>query len=316
QIIELDTTTWQALRTVLPANNGQIQGIDIGMAMGPDGQLYVPGYDSDSILRVNPNTSATSQFVPTGANGLDRPRSILFLDDRILVTAWGNQAIFSYSLSGQFQGSVVTGFPGAAGMIADGPDHILVTSDTLSTVRRYQISDFSFETLVPNRSGGLAGATFVYRINKISTSTPITGMRQAWLSGVGEINGNQLLVSEFTTTGGQFGDDFDPADITTIYWGDVLFEFTGCHIASMSYDSKLSVDGVPFGSGSYDVMRLAQNPSGTLCDQTGFDQMPDQSYMTGVFTNTAERNGEGFTIDYLNPTQAVVTWFTYLPIAP
>ncbi len=313
EIAEIDTQTWQTVRTVLPANNGQIQGIDIGMAMGPDGQLYVPGYDSDSILRVDPNSSSTNQFVPSGAFSLDRPRSLLFLSDRILVTAWGNQAIWSFSLNGQFLEAVVSGFPGAAGMIMDGPDHILVTSDTLSTVRRYRLSDFSFETLVPSRSGGLAGATFVYRIQKKRTVQAISGMRQAWLSGVGTITNNQLLVEEFTTTGGQFGDAFNPEDIETVYWGEVLFEFDGCHTAMMSYASVLKVNDTDFGSGTYPIQRLAMNPGGVQCDQTGFAQMPDSSFMTGVYVGGAERIGEGFTIDYLNPNQAVVTWFTYLP---
>ncbi len=313
EIAEVDTLTWQTNRTVLAANNGQIQGIDIGMAMGPDGQLYVPGYDSDNILKVNPNTGTTSQFIPSGAFNLDRPRSILFLADRMLVTAWGNQAILSFDFNGQLLDTVVSGFPGAAGMVMDGPDHILVTSDTLSTVRRYRLSDFSFETVVPARSGGLAGATFVYRLTKVPNEVAITGLRQAWLTGVGTINDNQLLVSEFITTGGQFGEAFDATDIEVVFWGEVLLEFTGCHTAMMSYSSVLKVNETSFGSGAYPVERLAMNPYGVQCDDIGFAQMTDSRYMSGVFYGGVERNGEGFTVDYLNRNQAVVTWFTYLP---
>lgn len=312
-ILEVNSNSWQVINTLLPAGNNKIQGIDIGMALGNDGQLYVPGYDSDSILRVNTANGNTNQFVNSGQHNLDRPRSILLLNNQILVTAWGNQAILSFGLNGQFQGEVVSGFPGAAGMMQDGPDHILVTSDTLSTVRRYRLSDFSFETLVPNRSGGLAGATFVYRLSKVRSQTPITGLRQAWMSGVGTIDGDQLMVSEFTTTGGQFGADLDPQAIDTVYWGELLFTFDSCHSATLSYVSDLTVNEAPFGSGSQAIERLAMNPAGAACDEIGFANMADASYMSGVFYGGPSRTGEGFTIDYLNAQQAVVTWFTYLP---
>jgi len=312
-IVEINTNTWTVTNTLLPAGNNKIQGIDIGMAMDNAGFLYVPGYDSDNILRINTANGNTNQFVGSGQHNLDRPRSVLLLNNQILVTAWGNQAIMGFGLNGQFQGELVSGLPGAAGLIMDGPEHILVTSDTLSTVRRYRLSDFSFETVVPNGSGGLAGATFVYRLPKIRTQTPITGMRQAWMSGVGTIDGNQLLVSEFTTTGGEFGSALDPATIETVYWGDVLFSFDSCHTATMSYASDLTVNEVPFSSGSHAIERLAQNPAGAACDDTGFANMTDASYMSGVFYGGPSRSGEGFTIDYLNTQQAVVTWFTYLP---
>ncbi len=316
QIIELDTNSWQSVKTVLPANNGQIQGIDIGMAMGPDGQLYVPGYDSDSILRVNPITSATSQFVASGSNNLDRPRSILFLADRMLVTAWGNAAIFNYGLNGQFVGTAVPNFVGAAGMIADGPDHMLVTSDRLNTVRRYNVNDFTFETVVASNSGGLAGATYVYRLQKKRTSEEVTGMHQAWVTGVGRISDNQILVTEFATTlGGHFGADFNPDDIETILWGEVLFEFTGCHFADMSYASVLSTGGTAFGAGGYPVRRLAMNPNGLNCEQVGFDQVTGKNWMQGTYYGGTNRSGEGFTVDVLDDERAIVTWFTYLPLA-
>lgn len=314
QIIELNTDNWQAVRTVLPANNGQIQGIDIGMALGPDGQLYVPGYDSDNILRVNPNTSATAQFVPPASNNLDRPRSILFHNDRMLVTAWGNAAIFSYGLNGQFQNTPVSGFAGAAGMIADGPNHMLVTSDRLNTVRRYNLNDFTFETVVASNSGGLAGATYVYRLQKVRTINEVTGMQQAWVTGVGQISDKQILVTEFASTlGGQFGAGFDPDAIETILWGELLLEFTGCHFADMSYNSILAVDGADFGTGGYPVSRLAMNPGGLNCEQTGFDQVSGTEWMAGTYYGGAARDGEGFTVDVLTDNRAIVTWFTYLP---
>jgi hypothetical protein len=314
EIIELNTSTWQKTRTVLPAGTHKIRGIDIGMTLGPDGQLYVPGYDSDSILRVNPGSGATNQVVNGGNNGLDRPRSVLFNGNQMLVTAWGNQAIFQYTSNGQLQNTPVSQFPGVAGMIMDGPEHMLVTSDTLNTVRRYRLSDYSFEVVVPNRSGGLVGATYVYRLPKNNPVTEVTGMQQAWMIGVGLIEGNRITVDEFaTTTGGRFGADFDPLEVERALWGQLELEFTGCHQASMSYASGLSHNGAAFGNGGYQLERLIMNQAGLDCEAVPFSEVTSKAFMGGTFYGGAQKDGEGFNIDFLNENQVIVTWFTYLP---
>lgn len=314
EIIEIEMQTWSTTRTILPANNSQIQGIDIGMTIDIDGFLYVPGYDSDSILKVNSSNGSTSQFASTGNNQLDRPRSVLIDEDRILVTAWGNQAIFSYSPSGQFLGTVVTGLPGAAGMIQDGPNHILVTSDTISTVRRYNLNDFSFETVVSARSGGLAGATYVYRLQKQTSTFTIPEVRQAWLIGVGNIANNTIVVDELTmNSGGAFGDNFSPLAANTYIWGELLIKFTACHFADMSYSSQLKYNEIPFGTGGYSIQRIAINPASSQCDEVGFENVNDNLWMSGSFYGGPSRDGEGFTVDLLDNERAVVTWFTYLP---
>lgn len=314
EVIEVNTATWKKVKTILPANNGLVKGIDIGMAMGPDGFLYVPGYDSDSILRVNPNTGVSSTFVPSGDHGLDRPRSILFANNMMLVTAWGNQAILQYNLQGQFQ-KIVANISGVAGMVQDGLNHILVTSDHLNMVRRYDLSDFSYETVVSRRSGRLSGATFVYRLEKQSMIQEVENMRQAWVTGVGDITGNQIRVTEFTATlGGAFGDDFNPDDIELVQWGELMIDFNDCHEADMIYASNLSTGGTAFGAGGYTVNRLAMNPGGLACEAVGFQNVNDNKWMAGSFYGGAERNGEGFTIDVLENNRAIVTWFTYLPV--
>ncbi|MCB1582294.1 MAG: hypothetical protein R3E90_03885 [Marinicella sp.] len=314
RIVELNTENWQITKTLLPANNNQIRGIDIGMALGADGQLYVPGYDSDSILKVNPSNNATSQFVQSGNNNLDRPRSIIFSNNRILVSAWGNQAIYSYSLNGQFQGEVVSSFQGVAGLVNDGPDHFLATSDTLNTIRRYNSNDFSFETIVPNRSGGLAGATFVYRLEKVLTTTPVNNLKQAWLIGVGQIDGNSIHVPEvYITENGAFGENFNPDTINNSLWGTLNIVFNSCHHAQMMYESNIISNEGAFGSGGYPLQRLVMNAAGLLCDASDFENMSEKSFFSGTFFGGAQRDGEGFNIDYLNENQVIVTWFTYLP---
>jgi hypothetical protein len=314
EIIELSTQTWQQTRTILPAGNQHIQGIDIGMVMGADGLLYVPGYDSDNIISVDPATGATRQVVSSGQGGLDRPRSILFHNNQMLVTAWGNQAVAQFSLNGELQGTPITQLPGAAGMVMDGPEHMLITSDSLNYVRRYRLSDFSFEVVIPNLRGGLTGATFVYRLSKQATISEVSDIRQAWLIGLGVVENNQITVDQMSITqGGQFGADFDPMAINNQVWGTLTVAFTGCHQAVMTYQSRLSHLGVSFGEGGYLLERLAMNQAGLDCEQLGFDQVTEPSYMGGTFYGGPDHNGEGFNIDYLNQDQAIVTWFTYLP---
>ena len=316
QIIELDTHTWQPKGTILPANNGQIEGIDIGMAMGPDGYLYVPGFDSNNILKVNPLDGSTNQFVPSGAEGLKRPRTILFSNDKIFATAWGNQALVEYSPEGQILAIPINGFKGITGMVQDGPGHVLVTSDSLNTVRRYQLNDFSFETLITTDSGGLTGATYVYRLSKINQSEDVTGMRQAWVTGLGAVQNKQIIVSDFhVTQGGAFGTNFDPETIESKPWGNFVLEYSDCHSADMSYQSKLTVDGKEFGSGGYPITRIAMNPSARACQQIGFDHIADNIWMNGTFYGGEDFDGEGFTVDLLEDNRAVVTWYTYLPKA-
>ncbi len=319
EIIELNTTTWQSVRTVLPANNNRIKGIDIGMALGPDGHLYVPGYDSNSVLRVNPTNGNTSNFINTGSNFLDRPRSIFFNGNQMLITAWGKRAIYNYNLNGVYQDTKVNNLHGAAGITADGPGHILVTSDTLNTVRRYNLADFSFETIIPSNSGDLKGATFVYRLMKVTPTNEtetVTDMQQAWITGVGSVSGKSILVEDFTaTTGGAFGADFNPTDIQVYDWGDLLIEFTNCHAANMSYTSNIDLDGKPFGSSEYPVRRLAMNPPARACDDQGIEHVTNNHWMAGSFYGGSSRSGEGFTIDLLENDRAIVTWYTYLPKA-
>jgi len=315
EVVEVNTQTWQKVKTILPANNGQVSGIDIGMAMGPDGMLYIPGYGSHNIIRLNPNTGASSVFVASGDQGLDRPRSILFVNNMMLVSAWGNKAILQYNLQGQFQRVVVSNLTGVAGMVQDGPGHILVTSDNFNTVQRYDLSDFSNETIIKGGKSGLKGATFVYRLEKQSTIKEVSNMRQAWVTGVGDITGKQILVTEFAATlGGAFGDDFNPNEIEPVLWGEILIDFTNCHQAEMVYASNLSIGGSAFGADGYTINRMAMNPGGLACEASGFQNVNNTQWIAGSFFGGSERNGEGFNIDVLEDNRAIVTWYTYLPI--
>lgn len=313
-IIEMDSNSWQSLGTVLSANNNKVRGIDVGMALGPDGSLYVPGYDSDSILKVNPQTGATSQFVPSGKFGMDRPRSILFVNNQMLVTVYGKGKIYAFDLSGGLISDDVVSLPGATALIKDGEGHVLVSSDSLNTIRRYDINDFSFETVVVNGEGGLRGATFVHRLDKQVETVEIENNRQAWVIGVGQVEGGTITVPEmYVTEGGQFGDFFDSDDVTHKVWGAITFRFIDCHTAEMSYQSNVAYQGSEFGNGGYQVQRLAHNGAGMDCQDQGMANTTDHEWKSGTYFGL-DNAGEGFMIDVVNGDEAIVTWYTYLPI--
>jgi hypothetical protein len=170
---------------------------------------------------------------------------------------------------------------------------------------------------VPNRSGGLTGATFVYRLQKITTNIAVTDLQQIWLTGVGTVSDDSIMVETlYVNSGGTFGDDFDPNEILNNDWGSLLIDFNGCHTAAMSYSSKLEFNAEAFGSGGYPISRIAMNPPARVCEETGFDNIENNHWMAGSFYGGVDRNGEGFIIDLLEDDRAVVTWYTYLPTEP
>jgi len=138
--------------------------------------------------------------------------------------------------------------------------------------------------------------------------------QQAWITGVGHIEENQIIVPQLhITRHGAFGNDHEPADVARVPWGQATITFHSCHETTMSYVSNRAVNGMAFGSGSQPMQRLVMNQAGQLCDDLSFPQLTDKAFFSGTFFGGAERDGEGVHIDYLNSEQVIVTWYTYLP---
>jgi hypothetical protein len=157
------------------------------------------------------------------------------------------------------------------------------------------------------RSSGLAdggGATF----DDISLSlTP--AVRQLWLIGVGDIEGQKILPFDLQyTRGGGFGGNFDAAEIALEGLVNLEFEFDGCNSGRIRYQGE----GL---EGGYPVYRLADNVAVKDCEERGFENMAgDTQWMSGYWFGGPETDGEGFAIDVLAGGQrAIVTWYTYKP---
>ena len=76
--------------------------------------------------------------------------------------------------------------------------------------------------------------------------------QQMWLTGVGELSGNTVVVDElYVSAGGVFGPDFDPEAVEFTLWGSLIFIFDTCTSARVDYESSLG-----FGAGSLNPIRL------------------------------------------------------------
>jgi hypothetical protein len=77
---------------------------------------------------------------------------------------------------------------------------------------------------------------------------------QMWMLGLGEIDGEgRSTISMQRTSGGVFGDEFDPASVELQDWGEVTMEFDACSQASYSWSSA-----PPYDSGGFNITRLTE----------------------------------------------------------
>jgi hypothetical protein len=312
EIIKVETDNWTEKQVILPPSTQYLQGADVGNVIGPDGQLYIPGYDSDNIIKVNLESLEVTQVVPPHSGGLDAPRAIVFNGNNMFVTSERSNEIIKYDTQGQYIESFLNiSLP--AGFIKDGENSAIVISP-IEGVVKINLIDASKVVIVPPGTGGIRGATFVYRIEKIIESNSETNAKQHWMIGVGDIIDNTIHVTSLTTTrNGDFGNDFNPNQVIRQEWGGLTIEFNACENANMSYQSFPQVDDYDFGNGGYELQKLASNLAGKECLELGMEMASNKLWMSGTWYGGANRSGEGFLIDVLSNNSAIVTWYTYLP---
>ena len=85
---------------------------------------------------------------------------------------------------------------------------------------------------------------------------------QAWLTGVGRVDGTRVIVDRMAyVTGTEFGANFDPDEVDIQDWGTFEFEFDDCDNGRIRYSSQLP----GWGAGKFEVDRLT-NIDGLSCD--------------------------------------------------
>jgi hypothetical protein len=142
-----------------------------GMALGPDGNLYVASSATNQILRFNGTTGTfMNVFVAAGAGGLQNPSGITFGPDGALyVSSFDTDQVLRYNgTTGAFTSAFVSAAAGGLdgpGTLVFGTDNFLyVVSQNTDNVLRYTANNGSFDKIfVAAGTGGLntpSGMTF------------------------------------------------------------------------------------------------------------------------------------------------------------
>ena len=131
------------------------------MRIGPDGNIYVPGYFSGNILRYDASGTFIDEFIPPGTGGLVNPYDIAFgPDGNLYVASTGNKIIRFDAGTGAFIDVFATtatdGLNGPIGLMFDSDARLYVSGYVTNNVLRYDISDGSVidEFISPGAGGG------------------------------------------------------------------------------------------------------------------------------------------------------------------
>jgi hypothetical protein len=133
------------------------------------------------------------------------------------------------------------------------------------------------------------------------------GSGPAWFVGIGDVIGNSVVVDDMlVTSGGIFGDAFDPTAVSRARVGGLSLNFPTCLAGGapgkQSFQAAL---GSPFQDLLASAMRLS-----TIVGCSG--PPASVSGRSGSFFDPA-RDGEGIFVQWLDTGQVVVIWYTYDP---
>ena len=211
------------------------------------------------------------------------------------LTSIDNIAMVIFNQPGQ-EGSITLGSFSTDGPIKEGPG--VPTDDDIVAE---EISGTYFN---PDRSGEGCQLTLERDgVTFILTCYLYHQGKQFWLIGVGNLMDSQIIFSEMSiTTGGDFGDDFDAANIVSTPWGSAIMTWSNCNNAALELLPVLPGYEMP----TLDFTRIV--PS--TCGDGGVQG--DALHWMGTYFDPA-RNGEGFMLAVEGDGSIfVMTWYTYL----
>ncbi|MHC5024657.1 MAG: Vgb family protein, partial [Planctomycetota bacterium] len=147
---------------LVPSGSGGLAQAS-GVAIGPDGNLYVASFTNHQVLRYDVETGAfIDAFVSVRSGGLTNPTDAVFgSDGNLYVTSFGTDCVLRYDgQTGAFIDVFVAA--GADGLVDPdaltfGPDgHLYVLSGAQASVRRFDGSTGAFiDVFIPSGSGGM-----------------------------------------------------------------------------------------------------------------------------------------------------------------
>ncbi len=315
RVVRLDGQTGTLVATVLPSDTS-LRGVDNGLGFGPDGLLYVPGYDSDSVARVNTSSGAVqASFVAARAGGLDETRGILFEPggQTFLVSGEGSGAIYRFRISdGGLVQTLISGLSRPTGMLIAPDGSLLVLAGAARVSRFNRETGAPLGTLLEAGTSGVNGGTFLTLVPNPTLAVDGTQIgTQYWIAGAGNAQARRLDVELNSSTGTEFGANFNPADVVNKRWGSMSMQFQACDRAIFSYNST-GANSANFGSANYEVTRIVDSEATIACRAAGFAQVTGFSWMAGTWFNT-QRSGEGLTIEVSATGTVVAGFFTHLP---
>lgn len=161
RVVELDPVSGLQTGVLLPSDSGLL-GADNGMMVSVIGLLYVPGYDSDSVARIDPGSGQVlAQFVAPGTQGLLETRGIVDEGATILVGGEGSGAIYRFDAgSGAYVTTLISGLSRPTGMALGLDGSLLVLSG--NRVRRFdRTTGANLGILAFGVDGGISGGTFI-----------------------------------------------------------------------------------------------------------------------------------------------------------
>lgn len=311
--------TGTASGNAVPAGAAGLDGADNGMTFGPDGKLYVPGFNSHNVVRHDPATGTTSAFITSGSGTLFRPRGILFEPggNTVLVSSEGNGKILRYEVAdGRFVGELVGGLTNPTGLAYSRNGELLLAVAS-GVIRINPTTGAQLGLLASASAAQASGPTYVTLLpNETAGSTPVDTAQvgsQYWLTGAAPIQNKTIDIGTVVASfGAAFGADFDPGDVQHKRWGSARIEFTSCTTAQFSWNST-GTDSGGFGAGSYTLQRLLTGQATSRCQQQGFANATGNDWIIGSWYGGTARNGEGLMLDVNGDGVAFMTWFTYRP---
>ncbi len=129
--------------------------------------------------------------------------------------------------------------------------------------------------------------------------------KQDWYVAVGEKKGRRVLFPELLQlSGGEFGDGFDPEQVTRATVGTAAFTWTGCNEGFMDWSIGNEM-------GRQELAHLTRM-AGLSCGAVPDPPVTLGQGLGGAWYDPAH-DGEGYVLQILEDSRAVVFWFSYGP---
>ncbi len=301
RILVFSTLTGTRLADLAGPNNGLIQD-PWGMTFGSDGRLYLANGSANNVLRFNPTDNVAEEFIPAGSSGLDFARAVRFgPDGHLYVASRNTHEVLRYDgLSGDFMDVVVAAgraglshpeqlaFSGKIGQVDPGYSGLFFNPDRSGEGWMVEMINDSFATL----------SWFTY-------PPPASSDEQAWLVGVGRVDGNRLIFDDvLQSLGTGFAAGFDPDSFELLSWGSLTLDFHDCNQGTVSYQGPEE-----WGSGEIAFDRLIAI-AGLPCGSQSLAPDPTRPGISGQWFDPA-LNGQGWYIQETAPGQLFTAWYAH-----